>query len=117
MLRRFALTATLGLITFPALADTACRQPYVPDIASSSAVTKQDIIAMRDDAKSFIDASDLYQICLGKAAASGVASQRQTDALLEQSQRDKKLVGERVNTAIAAFNAGQRSVKVSDANH
>ncbi|HKQ44720.1 MAG TPA: hypothetical protein VJS47_04935 [Rhizomicrobium sp.] len=117
MLRTLALAATLGLIGAPAFAQSSCHQPYVPEALSSANPTKQEIIAMRDDAKSFIEASDVYQTCLGKAAMSGSVLASKTSTLIAQNQRDKKLVGDRVNAAIAAFNASQRAgVKVSDAS-
>lgn len=118
MLRTLALAATVGLIALPAMAQTTCHAPYVPDAPSSSVPTKQEIIAMRDDAKSFLEASDVYQVCLGKAAAAGPNFAGKVNVLIEQSQHDKKLVGDRVNAAIVAFNAAQKSgVKLSDASH
>lgn len=118
MLRMLALAATIGLMASPALAQTAaCRQPYVPEVSSSSAPTKLEIAAMRDDAKSFIEASDLYQDCLAKSAMANVTPAKVSN-MIEQNQRDKKAVADRVNAAIAAFNAAQRAaVKISDAGH
>lgn len=118
MLRMLALAATVGLIASPAFAQTAgCRQPYVPEASSSSAPTKLEIVAMRDDAKSFMEASDLYQNCLAKSAMASVTPAKISN-MIEQNQRDKKAVGDRVNAAIAAFNAAQRAgVKISDASH
>jgi len=118
MLRTLALAATVGLITLPAMAQTACHQPYAPEAPSSSVPTKLEIVAMRDDAKSFLEASDVYQVCLGKAAVAGPSFAGKINALIEQSQHDKKMVGDRVNAAIVAFNAAQKSgVKLSDASH
>ncbi|HJR57448.1 MAG TPA: hypothetical protein VJ798_12805 [Rhizomicrobium sp.] len=117
MLRTLALAATVGLIASPAWAQSACRQPYVPEAPSSTAPTKLEIVAMRDDAKSFIEASDLYQVCLNKSAAVSARLATKVSSLIEQSRLDQKMVGDRVNAAIAAFNASQRAgVKLTDAS-
>jgi hypothetical protein len=71
---------------------------------------------MRDDAKAFMDASDLYQACLGKSRNS--MSVEAYNNYLTQNQRDKERVGNQVNALVALYNASQHTnAKVSDASH
>ena len=116
MLRKLALFATFMLVSLPALAGTSCDQPYAPDIKAGVTLTKLELSAMRDDVKTFIDASDLYQACLGKSR-----NNMSLDAYnnnLSQNQRDKERVGSQVNALIVLYNASLRTnTKVSDASH
>ena len=117
MLRTLALAAAFMLVSLPAQAGKSCDQPYVPDIKSGAKLSALELSAMRDDAKAFIDASDLYQNCLMKAAAD-VSFQGNVKALMHQNQLDKELVGKRINDLIAAYNASlHANTKVSDASH
>ncbi len=116
MLRKFALPAIFMLVSLPALAGKNCDPPYVPDIKSGVTLTKLELLVMRDDVKTFIDASDLYQDCLGKSRNS--MSVEAYYNYLTQNQRDKERVGSQVNALIVLYNASQHTnAKVSDASH
>src|SRR6266481_3654634 len=100
MLRTFALATALVALSLPALAGTNCDQPYAPDTRSGATLTMQDVLAMRDDAKAFMDASDLYQQCLVKAARLNPSFTASATALINHNQGEKLAVGSRVNAAI-----------------
>ena len=118
MLRTFALAAILMSISLPAQAGKICDQPYVPDIKSGVTISKLDLSVMRDDAKAFMDASDLYQDCLTRAALKDPLFAMKADTLKHQNQGDKELVGKRINDMIVTYNASLRAnTKTSDARH
>ena len=104
MRREFALAAMLVFVATPVLAAARCNQPYAPQFRDGASVTKQDIMNMRDDAQTFIAASDIYQACLLKSG-----SQNDAKAKIAANQRDKVRVGKAFNEALAAYKGAQKT--------
>jgi len=118
MLRTLALAATFVLISCPAQAGKSCDQPYAPDIPSRTSLTKVEAAALRDDAQTFIAASDVYQECLQKSLRSNSITAAEYNVRLTDSQHKKELIGKQVNDLLAAYHASaQTNAKVSDASH
>jgi hypothetical protein len=101
MRREFALAAMLIFGASPVLAAARCNQPYAPQFHGGAGATKQEIMNMRDDAQTFIAASDIYQACLLK---SGMQDAR---VKVEANQREKVRVGNAYRAAAAAYKSAQ----------
>ena len=91
MRREFALAAMFVLVAMPALAAARCNQPYAPQFRDGAGATKEDIVNMRDDAQTFITASDIYQACLLKAASQQDAKVKVERNSTRKSARRKRL--------------------------
>jgi hypothetical protein len=118
MTRIISLSFALAFATSPALAEVRCNQPYAPDIAVGTDMTKEQLSTMRDDTKSFIAASDIYQACLLKAGNANLSFLLQAEELISKNQREKLRIGKAFNAAAAALNSsGSRIIEVSQVNH
>ena len=105
MRREFALAAMLVFVAVPALAAAPrCNQPYAPHFRDGASATKQDIMSMRDDAQTFITASDIYQACVLKSG-----SQNDAKVKIAANQRDKVRIGKAFNAALAAYKGAQKT--------
>ena len=105
MRREFALAAICMFVATPVLAAAArCNQPYAPQFRDGAGATRQDIMAMRDDAQTFIAASDIYQACLLKAGL-----QIDTRMKVEANQRDKVRVGKAFNAVLTAYKGAHKA--------
>jgi hypothetical protein len=104
MRRKVSLAALFVLVAMPTVAAGRCNQPYAPDFRDGASATMQDLRTMRDDAQTFIQASDIYQACLLKSGL-----QNDTKAKIEANQREKVRVGKAFNTALAAYKVAQKS--------
>ena len=117
MIRRLLTLTALLALGSPALAQH-CAQPYAPDVSVTPKSSKQDLLQLRDDVQSFIQASDQYQQCLIKAskAASDIGGKLET--MIAANQKDKQRVGDAFNAAVKAFNtAHPNSDKLADAKN
>ena len=109
MRREFALAALFVLVAMPAWAAARCNQPYAPDFRDGAGASKQDIMTMREDAQTFIQASDIYQACLLKSGSSNDAK-----AKIEANQREKLRVGKAFNAALAAYKQKSSASSIAD---
>ena len=101
MFRMAALIAAFSMVTLPAFAQARCSEPYAPEINITGSTTPDDLQSMRDDAASFIAASDLYQACLQKAASNNPLFEREAKKLMQQNQAAKERVGKAFNAVLA----------------
>lgn len=104
MRHEFALAAMLVLVAMPALAAARCNQPYAPQFHDGASATKEEMKNMRDDAQTFIAASDIYQACLLKSGSSNDAKVK-----IGMNQREKVRVGNAFNAALAAFKGAHKA--------
>ena len=99
------------------LAEKRCAEPYAPDISFTAKSSKQDILQLRDDVVSFLQASDLYQKCLVDASRSDSIVFNKLTELLDNNQQEKQHAADALNSAIHAYNSSNKSeaLKLSDA--
>jgi len=117
MVRNLAALLALLLLPSQALAEKRCAEPYAPDISFTAKSSKQDILQLRDDVVSFLQASDLYQKCLVDASRSDSIVFNKLTELLDNNQQEKQHAADALNSAIHAYNSSNKSeaLKLSDA--
>lgn len=97
-----------GLVTvfltaaLPAFADTRCNEPYAPEINVTPGTTMEEMQSMRSDTTSFVEASDVYQACLRKAAEKIPSYVPTAKKLIAQNQLQKERIGKAYNAGVAA---------------
>ena len=97
MIRKFGLAVIFSSMALPSLAAARCDQPYAPEVHLAANPTKEQISTLRDDVRTFIAASDLYQACLQKTMAGGGA------ALIAANQKEKERVGKLFNALLSSY--------------
>jgi hypothetical protein len=114
-MRRLAISAVIPLLFASPAFGASCSQPYAPDISNSASRTKAQLLQVRDDVQSFIEASDIYQQCLIEAAKND--PKLHVAALLDANQRDKQRVANAFNLAAHSFNSAQVDSGVQSARN
>jgi hypothetical protein len=96
MTRVWICIGALLAVAGPAAAEPRCAQPYAPVIKASASATAQEMAALREDVRSFMAASDIYQQCvLSRGGAS--------DIRLSANQAQKVRVGQQFNEVVRAY--------------
>lgn len=95
-MKRF-LIISVAMISMaePAVAGGRCNKPYAPVITPGAAVTKADLVRMREDVQAFVQASDVYQQCLFRSGT-GVT----TTNLVTSNQAEKERVARSFNALL-----------------
>jgi hypothetical protein len=96
MARVWICVAALVAVSGPAHAEPRCAQPYAPVIKASSSATAQEMAALREDVKSFMAASDIYQQCVLSRGGSN-------DIRISANQAQKVRVGQQFNEFVRAY--------------
>jgi hypothetical protein len=96
MARVWICIAALVAVSAPAHAEPRCAQPYAPVIKASSSATAQEMAALREDVKSFMAASDIYQQCVLSRGGSN-------DIRISANQAQKVRVGQQFNEFVRAY--------------
>jgi hypothetical protein len=91
------------LVALPALAAPRCEEPYAPELGDTANATKPQIATMRDDVKTFIAASDIYQTCLAKLSKTDLAFAPQALRLIAANQRNKERIGKAFNAVLGSM--------------
>ena len=113
MIRKTCIAVLLFSLATPALAAPRCERPYAPEISDLKNTTALQISTIRDDVRTFIAASDIYQACLVKNANGDAASQREVSSLIDANQRDKQRVGTRFNALLRAHKLANTQTRSS----
>jgi hypothetical protein len=88
--------AALAAVAGSAHAEPRCTQPYAPVIKASGPATAQELATLREDVKSFMAASDIYQQCvLSRGGAN--------DIRISANQAQKVRVGQQFNEFVRAY--------------
>jgi hypothetical protein len=115
MIRNFGLAVVFASIALPSLAAQRCEQPYAPEIPIAANTTKEQITILRDDVRTFLAASDVYQACLSKAAQAGTSSLRDATNLIAANQKEKERIGHVFNALLGSYR--QTNVQASDSGN
>jgi hypothetical protein len=115
MKRKWPALAGLLIVIPRAYADEACKEPYAPEVAASVGASRAELLSLRNDVQSFIQASDIYQECLVQRSKSHPIEAAQIEGRLETNQHDKERVAKSLNEAIASFKNSAGAIKTSDA--
>ena len=102
MYRIAGLVAVFLTAALPALADTRCNEPYAPEIDVTSGTTQEEMQSMRSDTASFVEASDVYQACLLKAAERVPSYAPTAKKLIQHNQILKERIGKAYNAGVTA---------------
>ncbi|HEY0301107.1 MAG TPA: hypothetical protein VGC36_07245 [Rhizomicrobium sp.] len=116
--KTIALAAAMMLgSALPAAAQSLCSEPIAPAAIDGNTATKEQIVSILADVKTFIKQSDDYQGCLLKELADArlkaVKDKKDLDPTLEPAvtakvqanQSLKEKVGKEFNDAAIAYNA------------
>ena len=117
MIRKISAAAiAMTLISAPAFAaENTCKAPTSPTVPDGKTAQAHDLVVAANDVKSFIKASDDYQLCLNtwmdaEAQAAKDAKQpldgkikAEHDRLGDANQKEKERIGIAYNTAVADY--------------
>lgn len=95
-MKYFILAGALLSIAGTANAEGRCNRPYAPTIAVTATTSPEALSRLRNDVRSFVAASDIYQSCLSSSLLTS-----NTQRLIAANQQDKERV-------VSAFNAAAR---------
>ena len=116
MIRGISAAIALALFAAPAFAaENTCKAPMAPTVPNGKTAEAHDLVVAANDVKTFIKASDDYQLCLNTwmdAEAKTAADAKQPldakikaqhDQLGDANQKEKERIGVAYNTAVADY--------------